>query len=344
MGHRLTLAAGVTFSIALLSWLIGSHWDQLAALWDQVRLDYLALSVASAACAYLFLGAAQWEILRLLGYGVRYREMAGISMAGVAANTVLGFSGATGVALRAHLLKRRGVPYGKTLSLVVVYALCMSATLALLAGQGLLISILHLQGDPLPWKTSSISVIGPILVTFGLAATIFHHELRSRWSRRAFRTLNRVVYIMSRREIPEHHFELFDQDLTIGLRKIWEKRGHLTKTVAFICLDWMCAFGVLYFAFRALEVDVGTGPLILGFALGVATTSIPFLPGGLGVMEGSMAGVFTKFDVDFGAALLAALVFRVVYHILPVLASLAIYPWLDATGRAAGNRGVGATS
>src|SRR5262249_55350559 len=157
-------------------------------------------------------------------------------------------------------------------------------------------------------------VIGPVLVTFGLAATLFHHELRSRWSRSAFRALNRIVFLMSRQEIPEDQFERFDKDLTSGLHSIWEKRGHLTRTVAFICLDWLCAFGVLYFAFRALDVEIPTGPMLLGFALGIIASATPFIPGGLGVMEGSMAGIFSRFDVDFDAALLAALVFRVVYH------------------------------
>jgi uncharacterized protein (TIRG00374 family) len=330
MAHRLTIAAGITASLALLGWLVGSHWAQLLTLWDQARLDYLALALASSAAAYLFLGAAQWEILRLLGYPVRYREVAAISVTSQAANLIVGFSGATGLALRAHQLKRRGVPFGKTLTLSVVSNLCLSATLSLLAAQGLAICVIRLSEGPLPWTGSSISVAVPMLLTFGLAAAMYHHKFRSRWTEQAFRALNRVVFTLSRRQIPEHHFETFDRDLTNGLRMIWQKRGHLTRVVAFVCGDWLCTFGVLFFAFRALAVDVPTGPLLLGFTLGIVTTSIPFVPGGLGVMEGAISGLLYRFDVDFDAALLATIVFRVFYHLLPITLSFAIYPWLDA--------------
>ena len=49
------------------------------------------------------------------------------------------------------------------------------------------------------------------------------------------------------------------------------------------------------------------------------------IPGGLGVQEGSMAGIYALLGVPLNQAVLAAILFRVVYYFAPYLVSLAFY-------------------
>jgi uncharacterized membrane protein YbhN (UPF0104 family) len=46
------------------------------------------------------------------------------------------------------------------------------------------------------------------------------------------------------------------------------------------------------------------------------------IPGGLGIQEGSMAGIFSLLGTPFEQAILASILFRVIYYIFPYLISL----------------------
>ena len=58
------------------------------------------------------------------------------------------------------------------------------------------------------------------------------------------------------------------------------------------------------------------------------------VPGGLGVQEGSMAGVYHLLGVPLEQAVLVSLLFRLVYYVIPFGVSLAFY-WYVLQGRTA---------
>ena len=78
----------------------------------------------------------------------------------------------------------------------------------------------------------------------------------------------------------------------------------------------------LFFAFKAFGIQIYAGVLSAGFAVGQATTLIPILPGGFGAMEGSMAAVFEGLGVRWEGALVAVLIFRACYYVIPGLTSV----------------------
>jgi uncharacterized protein (TIRG00374 family) len=57
----------------------------------------------------------------------------------------------------------------------------------------------------------------------------------------------------------------------------------------------------------------------------MVTTLIPVLPGGLGAMELAMTAVYAQMGIDWDAALMATLIYRVVYYVLPGIVSIFIY-------------------
>ena len=44
---------------------------------------------------------------------------------------------------------------------------------------------------------------------------------------------------------------------------------------------------------------------------------VSMIPGGLGIVEGSMAGIFYLFGVPLEQATLASVLFRVIYYLVP---------------------------
>ena len=57
----------------------------------------------------------------------------------------------------------------------------------------------------------------------------------------------------------------------------------------------------------------------------MVTTLIPLLPGGLGAMELAMTAVYSQMGIDWDSALMATLIYRVVYYIIPGIISIFIY-------------------
>jgi uncharacterized protein (TIRG00374 family) len=68
------------------------------------------------------------------------------------------------------------------------------------------------------------------------------------------------------------------------------------------------------------------------------------LPGGMGVQDGSMAGVYALLGVPFGPALLAAVLFRVIYYLIPFAFGLAVYGRLLRTAAHSAGPGPGPTT
>jgi uncharacterized protein (TIRG00374 family) len=151
----------------------------------------------------------------------------------------------------------------------------------------------------------------------------FNHKLRGRITKAAFHRLNRVVFSFSRKEIPREEFQEFEHQLAAGLGTIHHLKGRLTKAILFTGLDWVMAMLTLHFCLRAVGVPhMPVGHLIAGFTAGQATTLIPALPGGLGAMEGSMAAIYSSLGVDWDSALMAVLLYRIAYYVIPGILSV----------------------
>ena len=79
---------------------------------------------------------------------------------------------------------------------------------------------------------------------------------------------------------------------------------------------------ILYTSFLTVRYPIEFAQVIVGFSVGTVLSFASLIPGGLGVMEGSMAAVFSSMGVPFETAVVAVLIFRVAYYLLPLLASL----------------------
>lgn len=143
--------------------------------------------------------------------------------------------------------------------------------------------------------------------------------------RKIFRLLNKVLFHVFRVLIPKGKYDDFVDQLDEGIDLIHKKKKKLTGTIIYVCADWLFTILVLYFAFCAVGVHISAGVLVAGFAVGMVTTLIPLLPGGLGAMELAMTAVFNQMGIDWDAALMATLIYRVVYYILPGIVSIFIY-------------------
>jgi uncharacterized protein (TIRG00374 family) len=292
---------------------------------------WLVVSMGFAVSSYTFMGLTLWEVLRILGIRLPFFETAGIAIVSTTVNYFVSSGGLSGFATRAHLLGKRKVPYGASVTSSVVITVLIYLALAFIVVQGMFLQFLQTPDINKSMLESIIGVAAVLGFAFTLTLLFFHHELRAVWARKTFVAVNHVIYFFSKKEIPHENFLKFEAQLDEGIRTIHGRKYELPKVLAYVFCDWGSNILILYFAFKAVGVSLGATTLIAGFAFGMLMTIIPILPGGLGAMEAAMTAAFSGMGVPVAQALTASLMFRLFYYLVPAFASVLIYWGLHAT-------------
>jgi uncharacterized protein (TIRG00374 family) len=197
--------------------------------------------------------------------------------------------------------------------------------LAIIILQGSVLMLFNSSATTMQLLKNFVLIVGMCGVCAVVTAFLFNDEWRSKCLRKAFRMVNKVLFHVFRALIPKGKYDDFMDQLDEGIDLIHKKKKKMTWTIIYICADWLFTILVLYFAFRAVGVHISTGVLVAGFAVGMVTTLIPILPGGLGAMELAMTAVYSQMGIDWDAALMATLIYRVVYYLIPGIVSIFIY-------------------
>ena len=321
----LLYALGILFSLGIIGLLIYQAKDSFVKIWREVSTEYLALSVLSSAFIYVARGMSLYEVLRIMGRKIGRGAAVGIALVSTTVNYVVSSLGVSGFALRAHLLNRRRVPFGMCVTASIVITVLLYFVLAIIILQGSILMCINSSATTMQLLKNFILIVVMCVVCAVVTAFLFNNEWRSKWVRRIFRLINKVLFHVFRALIPKGKYDDFVDQLDEGIDLIHKKKKKLTWTIIYVCADWLFTILVLYFAFRAVGVHITAGVLVAGFAVGMVTTLIPLLPGGLGAMELAMTAVYAQMGINWDAALMATLIYRVVYYILPGIVSIFIY-------------------
>lgn len=347
---KLLIYAPIAVSVGILAALVYPNLDVLLATIVTAKPFYLLCALVFSFTSYLFMGMSLWEVLKILGHRLPFWEASGISFVSTTVNYFVSSGGVSGFATRAHLLSKRRIPYGISITSSVVISVFIYLVLALIIVEGMVLQMLKASNYGVSVFQGVIGVVFVLAFAFFLILMFFHNELRYTWSRKLFHLANKFMYFFSKKEIPEETFLEFEDQLTKGIETIQERHYELPLVLAYVCLDWVSNILILHYAFRAIGTHMHTSTLIIGFALGQLMTVIPILPGGLGAMEAAMTAAYSGMGIPVGQALTASLIFRLFYYLIPAFGSIFIYwglrmsePGYEYSGRSHHRREKGAT-
>lgn len=323
--RKLFIYGPILVSLGILAALVYPNLGPLVATIKTAAPFYLICSLLFSAACYLFMGMSLWEVLKILGHRLPFWEASGVAFVSTTVNYFVSSGGVSGFATRAHLLSKRHIPYGISVTSSVVISVFIYLVLSVIIVEGMFLQMLKASSYGITLFQGVAGVAFVLAFAFFLTLMFFHNELRSVWARRLFHLVNRVLFMFSRKEIPEESFLQFETQLSKGIHTIQARRYELPLVLAYVCLDWVCNILILHFAFLAVGAHMHTSTLIIGFALGQIMTVIPLLPGGLGAMEAAMTAAFSGMGVPVGQALTASLVFRLFYYLIPAFASIFIF-------------------
>jgi uncharacterized protein (TIRG00374 family) len=259
-------------------------------------------------------------VFRAFGNRLNLKDLMEIGFVSNAVTYLMNVGGVTGVSLQFVLMKKRSLATEDILapSLFQLYFSSLMLIALLPIGLFNILTSNTISGG----AGLGVGIAAGILTLFliGASVLVFITSVRSA----IFRGLSRLVRFTIRRDISSSLNE-FDQTMTRGVALIRQRPLVLALLLALTVVDWVSTVTALWFCFYALGNPIGIGTLLTGFSFGVTAGFISFVPGGLGVQEGSMAGIYALLNVPIRTAVLAAILFRVVYYFIPFLASLGFY-------------------
>jgi len=122
--------------------------------------------------------------------------------------------------------------------------------------------------------------------------------------------VNRIITRFSAKTVKEEKaIEIFE-DIYQGIGLFKDKKRTSIIAVLAGILYWLGDVLCFYFVFASFSYKISFGVLIFGYGLATLAGMASFIPGGLGVTEGSMALLYSSLGVPGSLALIAILVFR----------------------------------
>jgi uncharacterized protein (TIRG00374 family) len=304
------------------------------------KLDpyFLGLSFSAAFVSYLLIGLSLKKILELMHIRLPFREIFTISWISTSINYVLSTGGIGGFTARIYLLKKKGVSYSDTIVVSIIHTFIMNVILMLFVLIGFATLIAHKQMRTYNFIVSSLLIFVALYMTYLAFKSVVNREFRENWIDRIARWTNKVHSFFSTKAdnlIETGELKSFKAEFNQGMELMGLKKGELKAPVLYILLDWIGCLFTLYFCFLAIHYFIHPEVLVVGFAVGLFASILSLVPGGIGVMEGSMAAVYYSLTVPLEEAIVAVILYRLVYYVFPFLTSLLVYRSLFKEARIA---------
>ena len=294
------------------------------------RLDpfFLGLSFAAAFGSYLLIALSLKRILELMDIRLSFFEIFNISWVSTSINYVLSAGGIGGFTARVYLLKKRGVSYSETIVVSIIHSFIMNMILMLFVLIGFASLIAHKQMRTYNFIVSSFLIFFALYLTYLAFKSVVNTEFREGWIDRIVRWVNKLHSYFSGRSgnlIENEKLVPFKAEFNRGMELMGLRRGELKAPVLYVFLDWVGCLFTLYFCFLAIHYPIRAEVLVVGFAVGLFASILSLVPGGLGVMEGSMAAIYYSLMVPLEEAIVAVILYRLIYYVFPFLTSILLY-------------------
>jgi uncharacterized membrane protein YbhN (UPF0104 family) len=247
------------------------------------------------------------EILSCLGYVLAFLQVferapirfgARVALSELAFNAAVSLGGVSSVAMGGWLLVERGAPLGRVAERSAVLFLLTSAINVItfaVAGFALF------AGAPGP-SDPLLSVLPAAVGTVVLVAVLLVPPLLDRGLDRRLPERVRALMEGTSASIRDTERLLFRPD--------W-------RIVGAIAYLW-CDIAVLYLCFVALGATPPLASIVLAYQIGYLSNAIP-VPGGIGVLDGSLVGMLVVYGISATTATAATLVYHAISLWIPAL-------------------------
>jgi uncharacterized protein (TIRG00374 family) len=317
---RISLASRIIFGVVVLAFLgfvildwkeskevlVGTNWHYVPPVLGLTFLSYVCASLG-----FVLVGEA-------FGLKVRRFSLFRVGIITMAVNNLVSMGGVAGHTIRVALLRNRDAAGGEILAASIFHSYLY--TLSVTAG--LPASLVYLYTSRPFSVAESAGLAAGFLLSIAIFVTMSLLVFSRRVRVRVFDLVCRAAARLFRKDLHDA-FGRFHTSLSGGVRGF--RKGRWLLVTLLIAGDWMFCILALFFCFRAFGISLRPGVLVMGFFAGISMGIVSMIPGGLGVQEGSMAGMYHLFGLSFEGALLSTILFRILYYLVPAAIGVVIY-------------------
>lgn len=320
---RLAVSLGVLAAAVAVMILRFSDIESAAGRLARVDPGWIVLAVGAEAGSILTFARLQQRLLRAGGVRLRLPTMTSITVAGNALDATLPGGVAWAAAWLFNQYGRRGVGRFLRVWVFLVAGGVSSFALFVLFAGG--VEAAGSRG-PVAWLRWPVLLLAAIPVV-ALVIEVFHTTSPVR---RASTLLGDALEhrIPGGRRIRNAGGRLVDQFAAVRLRPLgW------VEVLVLALLNWMFDCLVVVAALLALGIRVPWDAILVIYALTQITASFPITPGGLGIVDGSLAALLSAYGVALSPAIAVVLLYRLLTFWVLVPFGWAVWGVLEVISR-----------
>ncbi len=296
-------ALGIALGVFILSLLVGKRSELTGALHHVGHLNFAWESgaVAAEALSIVGYGFLQQRVLRWSGAEVSLRSLSAVSLANNALAYTVPGEPAVSSAYRYRYFRRRGASGASAGWTILTILIAQAIGMSLLLLAGVLIALSGHTG-----VQARGAVIAGLVVILLAGALLVRRDLLLRFLGSLVRFSQRVS------GHPRGDVMRRIESTLARMREIPLSKGAALALVAMATTLWLMDFLVLVCSFGAVHATIPWSGVLLAFGVAQIVASLPLIPGGIGIVEGSLAVIL----VAYGARKVPALAVVLVYRLL----------------------------
>jgi uncharacterized protein (TIRG00374 family) len=300
--------------------LLASDWQKMRKVLAEADWRYLPVVLGLTFFSYAFYSYGYAVVSQMLDIRMRKRDLAEVCFISTVVNHVLTTGGVVGYSLRYLLMNMYKVSFKDVISSSILHVYLTSLDMLTI----LPFSFVYLMVNASVPQAAAI-VLGLMTLVFTVVLILTTGLVLFPSIRQPIiNLLARLGLKILRRDYKPWLTQL-DESLTLGRHAIRNRPMLLVWVMALTLADFICSVAAMGFIFKALGTSVTPGVLLTGYVIGIMAGLLSMVPGGFGIQEASMAGIYALLGVPVEVAILAAILFRFLYYFVPYFCILPFY-------------------
>jgi uncharacterized protein (TIRG00374 family) len=323
----LRYAIGVGIGVVILLLLVGKRGEFTAALRHLEHLNgaWATCAIVAEVLSIVGYGFLQQRVLRWSGAELSLSSLTLVSLANNAIAYTVPGEPAVSSAYRYRFFRRHGASGASAGWTILTILIAQAIGMSLLLLIGVLVALSGHTG-----VQARGAVIVGLFVVMIAGALLVRRDLLLRFLGVAVRVFRRVT------GHPRGDVLARVESTLERMRQIPLSRGSGVWLVTMATALWLTDFLVMVFCFGAVRAPIPWSGVLLAFGISQIVASLPLIPGGIGIVEGSLAVVLVAYGAKKVPAIAVVLVYRLLTFWLVIIVgwlSIAVIEWHVRRGR-----------
>ncbi|MCK8600580.1 lysylphosphatidylglycerol synthase transmembrane domain-containing protein [Desulfoferrobacter suflitae] len=299
---------------------------KLITEFQDIDLFWGFMALVTSALSYSCIAAVLHRLLKNMGRMLPFYVTFQIALLSCTMNYLMALGGLSGVAAKVYLLSREKIPPSNTLSISMVHGFLTNTVAVVFIYLGFFFLYSNYKMDTRQMEFGIVVLLVAFILTWLTVQILVHEAFRKQlWQWMMRLSLAVPQKFLHPRWLQRDRAAGFFENFNDSMNMLIKNARNLAVPAGYALMDWLLMFLCLKCSFLAAHYPIDNSSLLVGFSVGIFATLFSLTPASIGIMEGSMAGSFYLMGLDYDRALMATLIYRFAYYVLPIIISLFYY-------------------